>query len=144
MRNARRCRRLTLSVKSDRLDLSLRSCDVAQGFVVCVPSLSSVQLLIKSCQFFSTSRGPGFCLQQEGGRGNTFAVRHSLISAPRNSKNPQKKVFVKKRITSTFVVKGLFSTAVHCVLFWSGVFCLEIFEDAHFRTFGRKQIAKRP
>ena len=98
MRNARRCRRLTLSVKSDRLDLSLRSCDVAQGFVVCVPSLSSVQLLIKSCQFFSTSRGPGFCLQQEGGRGNTFAVRHSLISAPRNSTNP-KNIYLQKKET---------------------------------------------
>ena len=76
VRNARRCRRLTLSVKSDRLDLSLRSsCNAAQGFVWCVLSQSSV-LLIKACQLLSTTRGPGNCLEGEGGRReNTFAVR---------------------------------------------------------------------
>ena len=76
VRNARRCRRLTLSLTPDRLDLSLRSCEAAQGFVWRVLSRSSV-LLIKASQFFSTAREPGNCLEQSGGSWgeNTFAVR---------------------------------------------------------------------
>ena len=69
VRNARRFRRLTLSVKSDRLDLSLRSSDSAQGFCafqVCILFVYPVPVTrcTAVCFWFFHNQGlDGICLR---------------------------------------------------------------------------------
>ena len=105
MRNARRCRRLTLTVKSDRLDLSLRSCDVAQGFV-CVSSLCPVC----SCWLSLVNSFPhpgAWHLSSTRGREGEYFCSEAYFHLCTKKGHKSKIIFVKKEKRTHFHVCGL-------------------------------------